>query len=100
MFYCTMRKKDTYKELLAPTVELMEDGRARIIFSVDEFEMACLYYEAAKKGWTNKPISTNQWRCVDAKITDTMVFIDGMVEPKELVGWGNELIKTITSPQR
>ena len=77
---------------MTPHLQTMDDGRIRIIFSVGEQEMACLYYENAKKTWTNKPISMNQWRCVDAKITDKVIYINGLVEPKDLVGWGQELI--------
>ena len=81
-----------YKNILTPTLTKMDDGTIRIIFSMNEEEMVCLYYEVAKKGWTNKPIMTNKWRCIDAKVMNPDIYEDGTIEPKDLVGWGQELI--------
>ena len=81
-----------YKNILTPTLTKMDDGTIRIIFSMNEEEMVCLYYEVAKKGWTNKPILSNKWRCVDAKVMNPNIYEDGTIEPKDLVGWGQELI--------
>jgi len=86
--------KKTYRDVLIPTIQKIDEGRMRVLFHVAEFEMACLYYENSKKGWTNKPLSLNQWRCVDARMSDKTIYINGLVEPKDLVGWGNELIKS------
>jgi hypothetical protein len=86
-----------YKNILTPTLTKMDDGTIRIIFSKDEEEMACLYYEKAKKGWTNKPIISNQYRCIDAKISNPTIYEDGTMEPKDLVGWGQELISYSTN---
>ena len=83
-----------YKNILTPTLTKMDDGTIRIIFSMNEEEMVCLYYEVAKKGWTNKPIMTNKWRCIDAKVMNPDIYEDGTIEPKDLVGWGQELIST------
>ena len=83
-----------YKNILTPTLTKMDDGTIRIIFSMNEEEMVCLYYEVAKKGWTNKPILSNKWRCVDAKVMNPNIYEDGTIEPKDLVGWGQELIST------
>lgn len=83
-----------YKNILTPTLTKMDDGTIRIIFSMNEEEMVYLYYEVAKKGWTNKPILSSKWRCVDAKVMNPNIYEDGMIEPKDLVGWGQELIST------
>lgn len=83
-----------YKNILTPNLTKMDDGTIRIIFSMNEEEMVCLYYEVAKKGWTNKPIMTNKWRCIDAKVMNPDIYEDGTIEPKDLVGWGQELIST------
>jgi hypothetical protein len=83
----------TYKEILTPTVDKMDDNIIRVIFYIDETEMACLYYERPKKGWTNKPIMPQVWKCSDAKISNNAIYVEGLIEPKELVGWGQELIK-------
>ena len=81
-----------YKNILTPTLTKMDDGTIRIIFSMNEEEMVCLYYEVAKKGWTNKPILTNKFRCVEGKVMNSVIYDKGIVEPKDLVGWGQELI--------
>ena len=83
----------TYKEILTPTVERMDDNVVRVIFYIDDIEMVCLYYERPKKGWTNKPIMPQSWRCSDAKVSDNIIYVKGLIEPKELVGWGQDLIK-------
>ena len=83
----------TYKDILTPTLEKTGDGMARVIFYMGDEEMVCLYYEKAKKGWNNKPIMPQAWRCVDSKVSDATIYIQGVIEPKELVGWGQDLIK-------
>lgn len=83
-----------YKNILTPTMTKMDDGTIRIIFSMGEEEMVCLYYEIAKRGWTNKPILSNKWRCVDAKVMNPKIYENGTIEPKDLVGWGQELISS------
>lgn len=83
-----------YKNILTPTLTKMDDGTIRIIFSMNEEEMVYLYYEVAKKGWTNKPILTNKFRCVEGKVMNSVIYDKGIVEPKDLVGWGQELIST------
>lgn len=82
-----------YRNIIVPTLERMGEGTIRVIFSMEEMEVACLYYERAKVGWTHKPIMPQAWRCVDSKISDVTIYERGIVEPKELVGWGQELIK-------
>ena len=80
------------QEILTPTLEVTGDGVIRVIFYMGEVEMVCLYYEKAKKGWTNKPIMPRAWRCVDSKVSDATIYDQGLIEPKELVGWGQDLI--------
>ena len=81
-----------YRIILTPTLTKMDDGTIRIIFSKNDEEMVCLYYEKAKRGWTNKPIVSNHYRCFDAKILNPTIYEDGTMEPKDLMGWGQELI--------
>lgn len=92
-YYYGMTDKRTYKKTLTPTIDEMDEETIRIIFSVKEEEMACLYFERPKKGWTNKPIMPRVWRCVESRIANEWIYIQGLVEPKELVAWGQELIK-------
>jgi hypothetical protein len=84
--------KPTYREVMTPTVTRIDESHTRVVFSVGDREVACLYYENAKRSWSNKPISMNQWRCVDAQVNDKTIYINGIVEPKDLVGWGQELL--------
>jgi len=87
------KKKKTYKEVLTPTVTEMSPGVMRVTLNVAEYEVATLYFERPKKTWTNKPIMPNVWTCVDAKIHEKFIYINGMVTPKELIRWGMDLIK-------
>jgi hypothetical protein len=89
-----MYMEANYKIILTPTLTKMDDGTIRIIFSKDGEDMVSLYYEKAKKGWTNKPIMPQAWRCVEGKVFNPNIYEDGTVEPKDLVGWGQELIFT------
>lgn len=82
--------------MLTPTLTKMDDGTIRVIFSKDNEEMVILYYEKAKNGWTNKPIITNHYRCVEAKVFNPAIYEDGTLQPKDLVGWGQELILAIS----
>lgn len=98
MFYGTM-DKPTYREVLTPTITQIDNSHLRIVYSVGDHEVACLYYENAKREWNRKPLSMNQWRCVDAQVNDKTIYINGIVEPKDLIGWGNELIKSFVLPK-
>jgi len=86
----------TYRETLIPTVYHLDDGKIRITYTVGDTEVAALYFERPKKGWTNKPIMPTKWRCVDANIMEKFIYINGLVEPKDLVGWGQEIIEGLS----
>lgn len=98
MFY-GMTDKPTFKEVLTPSITRIDESHIRIVYSVGDHEVACLYYENAKREWNRKPLSMNQWRCVDAQVNDKTIYINGIVEPKDLIGWGNELIKSFVLPK-
>jgi hypothetical protein len=49
-------------------MDKIEEGRIRFIISFNEEEVGSLYFEKAKKGFTNKPLSMDAWVCIDAKI--------------------------------
>ena len=86
----------TYRDTLTPTVHKIEDGRVRIIFSVGDVEVFVLYYEKPKRSWINKPIMPTKWRCVDSQVMNSFLYIDGLVEPKQIVGWGQEIIESLS----
>lgn len=81
----------SWKELITAQVDLIDDGTYRVILTVEGVELGVLYFERAKKGWSNKPI-VGGWTCVDAKIEGLYVYGGESVTPKELIEWCKELI--------
>lgn len=84
----------TWKEMIIPTVDMLDTDRARIVLEVGEVEIGVLYFERAKKGWTNKPL-TNGWTCVDAKVEGLYIYGGDSVTPKELVAWCQGLLNDL-----
>jgi len=80
-----------WKDNITPTIDVLEEGRLRITLVAYMQEVGVLYFERAKKGWTNKPI-TNGWACVDAKVEDLYINGGDGATPKEIVAWCQELI--------
>ena len=68
------------------------DDRIRVTISNDHKEIGLLYFEKAKKGFTNKPLSMGSWACVDAKIEDENIFHEDFT-PKQMVGECQEMIR-------
>jgi hypothetical protein len=68
------------------------DNRIRVTISSDDKEIGLLYFEKAKKGFTNKPLSMGSWACVDAKIEDDSIFHEEFT-PKQMVGKCQDLIR-------
>ena len=68
------------------------DDRIRVTISSDDREIGLLYFETAKKGFTNKPLSMGSWACVDAKIEDDTIFNEDFT-PKQMVGECQEMIR-------
>ena len=72
----------------------VEVGRIRITVSLnEEVELGTLYFEKAKRGFTNKPISMDAWLCVDAKIEKLYEISDYEIFPKEIVEVCQKMIK-------
>ena len=70
----------------------MNQDRCRIIITRSpEEEVAVLYFERPKKGWTNKPILSNKFTCVDAKIYG--VLYNDNITPKDIINMCQEYIK-------
>ena len=71
----------------------IEVGRIRITVSLnEEVELGTLYFEKAKRGFTNKPIGMNSWACVDAKI-EGLYQVGESITPKDIVAHCQELIR-------
>ena len=73
-------------------MDKMEE-RIRFIISFKEQEVGSLYFEKAKKGFTNKPLSMDAWVCVDAKIEKLYEVSDYEIIPKEIVEVCQKMIK-------
>ena len=74
-------------------MDRMEEGRIRFIVSLNEEEVGSLYFEKAKKGFTNKPVSMDAWVCVDAKIERLYEVSDYEIFPKDIVEVCQKMIK-------
>jgi hypothetical protein len=73
-------------------MDKMEE-RIRFIISFNEEEVGSLYFEKAKKGFTNKPLSMDAWVCVDAKIERLYEVSDYEIFPKDIVEVCQKMIK-------
>jgi hypothetical protein len=89
-----------WTDLVVPHIDMLDTDRARIVLEVkgEEFplggvELGVLYFEKAKKGWTNKPL-TNGWTCVEAKVEGLYIYGGESVTPKELVAWCQQQLLT------
>ena len=74
-------------------MDKIEEGRIRFIVSLNEEEVGSLYFEKAKKGFTNKPVSMDAWVCVDAKIERLYEVSDYEIFPKDIVEVCQKMIK-------
>ena len=74
-------------------MDVIEEGRIRFIISLNEVEMGSLYFEKAKKGFTNKPVSMDAWVCVDSKIGGLYEVSNYDITPKDIVGKCQSLIR-------
>jgi hypothetical protein len=74
-------------------MDKIEEGVIRFIISLNEVEMGSLYFEKAKKGFTNKPVSMDAWVCVDAKIEKLYDMSDYDITPKQIVEVCQKMIK-------
>jgi hypothetical protein len=66
-------------------MDVMEEGRIRFIISLNEVEMGSLYFEKAKRGFTNKPVSMDAWVCVDSKVGGLYEVSNYDITPKQIV---------------
>jgi hypothetical protein len=74
-------------------MDKIEEGRIRFMISFNEEEVGSLYFEKAKKGFTNKPLSMDAWVCIDAKIERLYEVSDYEILPKDIVEVCQNMIK-------
>ena len=76
-------------------ITFMEKDRARVVVTyLNEIELGVLYFEPAKKSWTNKPIMDMKWACVDAKVEGLYEHGGEMITPKDIVCKCQDLISS------
>lgn len=73
-------------------VDDLDPNRKRVIVLLEDIELGVLYFEKAKKGFTNKPIGLNAWACVDAKVEELYVYGGDNITPKDIVGKCQKII--------
>ena len=59
-------------------VSKISEDRLCVEISVSGASLGLVYYERAKRGYTNKPVSMDRWVCVDASVQD--LYIHGSME--------------------
>ena len=74
-------------------MDRIEEGRIRFIVSFNDQEVGSLYFEKAKKVFTNKPLSMDAWVCVDAKIERLYEVVDYEITPKDIVEVCQKMIR-------
>ena len=74
-------------------MDRMDNDIIRFIISFNEQEFGSLYFEKAKRGFTNKPLSMDAWVCVDAKIERLYEVSDYEIFPKDIVEVCQKMIK-------
>ena len=75
----------------------LDDMKMRIVISLYEKELGTLYFEKAKRGFTNKPVGMNSWACVDAKVEGLYVVGGENITPKDIVAHCQSLLRTAGS---
>ena len=73
----------------------LDDMRVRIVISLLEKELGTLYFEKAKRAFTNKPVGMNSWACVDAKVVGLYVVGGEEITPKDIVAHCQSLLHSV-----
>ena len=75
----------------------LDEMKMRIVISLYEKELGTLYFEKAKRAFTNKPVGMNSWACVDAKVEGLYVVGGEEITPKDIVAHCQQLLRTAGS---
>ena len=75
----------------------LDEMKMRIVISLYEKELGTLYFEKAKRAFTNKPVGMNSWACVDAKVEGLYVVGGENITPKDIVAHCQSLLRTAGS---
>ena len=75
----------------------LDEMKMRIVISLYEKELGTLYFEKAKRAFTNKPVGMNSWACVDAKVEGLYVVGGEDITHKDIVAHCQGLLRTAGS---
>lgn len=78
---------------LTYVIDYLDPHRVRVIVSYLGHELGVLYFEHAKKGYSNKPIGMGGWLCVDAKVEGLYEYGGNNITPKEIISHIQDLLK-------
>ena len=73
----------------------LDEMKMRIVISLYEKELGTLYFEKAKRAFTNKPVGMNSWACVDAKVEGLYVVGGEDITPKDIVAHCQQLLHSV-----
>ena len=73
----------------------LDEMKMRIVISLYEKELGTLYFEKAKRAFTNKPVGMNSWACVDAKVEGLYVVGGEDITPKDIVAHCQGLLHSV-----
>ena len=74
-------------------ISYLDPHRVRVIVTYLGHELGVLYFEHAKKGYSNKPIGIGGWLCVDAKIEGLYEYGGDSITPKDIISHIQNLLK-------
>ena len=71
----------------------LDNDRVRIVISLYEKELGTLYFEKAKRSFVRKPVTMNEFACVDAKVEGLYIAGGDNITPKDIVAHCQGLLK-------
>jgi hypothetical protein len=78
---------------LTYVIDYLGPNQVRVIVSYRDHELGVLYFEQAKRGYTNKPVGMGGWLCVDAKVEGLYEYGGDDITPKDIISHIQELLK-------
>jgi hypothetical protein len=85
----------TTMDKLSYQISTLSPDRLCIEISVSGQSLGLVYYERAKRGYTNKPVSMNRWLCVDAKVEGLYTYGGDNITPKDILDKCQEIISSL-----
>lgn len=80
---------------LSYQISTLSPDRLCIEISVSGMSLGLVYYEKAKRGYNNKPVSMDRWLCVDAKVEGLYTYGGENITPKMIMEQCQEIIGSL-----